>query len=190
MVVINKLYFILIVILLLVSCENAEETPSTSSETLVEAPSIVRIPDQVIEEDGLKIGLHVYDRFRHYLEADNDTTYVVNFWATWCKPCVEELPYFEKLYQKYKDKKVRLILVSLDFEDKIKSKLMPFIREHKLAGEVIVLRQKGMNNWIDKIDPAWSGALPATIIYNKNKRAFFEQNFEYEELENRLQEFL
>lgn len=190
MVVINKLYFILMITLLLASCGNADETSNTSSETLVDAPSILRVPDQVVEEDGLKIGLHVYDRFKHYLEADNDTTYVVNFWATWCKPCVEELPSFEKLYHNYKDKKVRLILVSLDFEDKIQSKLMPFIRKNNLQGEVIVLRQKGMNNWIDKIDPAWSGALPATIIYNKDKRKFFEQSFEYAELEKVLQEFL
>ena len=163
---------------------------STSSERLVEAPSILRIPDQVVEEDGMKVGLYVYDQFRPYLEAKNDTTYVVNFWATWCKPCVEELPYFEEMYQNYKDKKVRLILVSLDFEEKIKSKLIPFIREKKLEGEVIVLRQKGMNNWIDKIDSTWSGALPATIIYNKNKKMFFEQSFDYEELETKLQEFL
>lgn len=199
MVLTNKLYGILMLALFLASCGNTDETPSTASE-IVETPSIssktvettniLRVPDQVVEQEGLKIGLHVYDRFRHYLEAKNDTTYIVNFWATWCKPCVEELPVFEKLYEEYKDEKVRLILVSLDFEDKIESKLIPFIKKNELKGEVIVLRQKGMNNWIDKIDPAWSGALPATIIYNKDKRAFFEQSFDYKELKTKLQEFL
>lgn len=186
---VNKLYFIIIIFIFLVSCENVDKTASNSSEA-INVSSILRVPDETMEEDGLKVGLHTYDRFKSYLEAENDTTYVVNFWATWCKPCVEELPYFEALYEKYKDKKVRLILVSLDFEDKIKSKLIPFIIQNKLKGEVIVLRQKGMNNWIDKIDPSWSGALPATIIYKKDKRAFFEQSFEYKELEEKLQEFL
>jgi thiol-disulfide isomerase/thioredoxin len=176
-------------VVFLTSCENRNESSNHSSETL-EVTNILRSPNEVVEEDGMKVGLYVYDQFRPYLEAKNDTTYVVNFWATWCKPCVEELPYFEEMYQNYKDKKVRLILVSLDFEEKIKSKLIPFIREKKLEGEVIVLRQKGMNNWIDKIDSTWSGALPATIIYNKNKKMFFEQSFDYEELETKLQEFL
>lgn len=100
------------------------------------------------------------------------------------------MPYFETLYQKYKDQKVRLILVSLDFERQIESKLLPFIKEHDLQGEVLVLTQEGMNDWIDKIDPSWTGSLPATIIYNKDQRAFFEQSFEYEELEKQLHPFL
>lgn len=195
--IINKLYFILVLSILLAACESAVETSKDSSEgentsnvEAVKASSILRIPDEIIEEDGVRVGLHVYDRFRHYLKADNDTTYVVNFWATWCKPCVEELHHFEELYQNYKDKKVRLILVSLDFEDKIKSNLIPYIIKKDLKGEVIVLRQKSMNTWIDQIDPSWSGALPATIIYNKNKRAFYEQSFDYKQLETALQEIL
>jgi thiol-disulfide isomerase/thioredoxin len=184
-VIINRLYFILIVSTLLISCERTVESSNDLGTS-----SIPRVPDEVMEEDGVKVGLHVYDRFKPYLEAKNDTIYIVNFWATWCKPCVEELHHFEELYQVYKDKKVRLILVSLDFEDKVKSKLIPYINRNKLKGEVIVLRQKGMNDWIDKIDPSWSGALPATIIYNKDKRAFFEQSFDYKELEEQLLKFL
>lgn len=198
MVIINKLYFILMLSILLVSCENTENTSekmpeSTSTSIVTTTPSssgIVRIPDEVVQKEGLTVGLYTYDAFKAYLEADNDTTYVVNFWATWCKPCVEELPSFEELHQNYQDKKVRLILVSLDFEKQIESKLIPFMKKNELKGEVLVLKQKGMNDWIDKIDPSWSGALPATIIYNKNKRAFFEQSFEYEELETKLKEFL
>jgi thiol-disulfide isomerase/thioredoxin len=189
MLLINKLYFVLIFSLFLASCERTGETSKDIAEE-VEVVSILRAPDEVIKEDGLTVGLYTYERFKNYLEAENDTIYVVNFWATWCKPCVEELPSFEELYQNYKNKKVRLILVSLDFEKQIESKLIPFMDKHKLKGEVLVLKQKGMNNWIDKIDPSWSGALPATIIYNKNKRAFFEQSFDYEELEEKLQEFL
>jgi thiol-disulfide isomerase/thioredoxin len=167
-----------------VSCENGNNTPKEPIR------NILRTPDEVVQKDEVTVGLYSYDVFKNYLEAENDTIYVVNFWATWCKPCVEELPSFEELYQNYKNKKVRLILVSLDFEKQIESKLIPFMDKHKLKGEVLVLKQKGMNNWIDKIDPSWSGALPATIIYNKNKRAFFEQSFDYEELEEKLQEFL
>lgn len=185
----NKLYFILILSIGLVSCENANQSPKEPAAA-GKVSNIIRTPDTLVQKEGQKVGLYSYEAFKSYLEAENDTIYVVNFWATWCKPCVEELPSFEQLYQNYKDKKVRLILVSLDFEKKIESKLIPFMNENKLKGEVLVLKQKGMNDWIDKIDPSWSGALPATIIYNKDKRAFFEQSFDYKELEAKLQEFL
>lgn len=185
----NKLYLILVLSTLFVSCENGNNTDKEATKS-VDTFNILRTPDEVVQKEGITVGLYSYDVFKNYLEAENDTIYVVNFWATWCKPCVEELPSFEELYQNYKDKKVRLILVSLDFEKEIESKLIPFIDKHKLKGEVLVLKQKGMNNWIDKIDPSWSGALPATIIYNKDKSAFFEQSFDYIELEEELQEFL
>lgn len=151
---------------------------------------IQRAPNKVVSVNKYQVGVYDYEMFKNFLEAKNDTTYIVNFWATWCKPCVEELPYFETLYKNYKTKNVRLILVSLDFEKQLTTKLLPFMEKQQLEGEVLVLSQKGMNEWIDKIDPSWSGALPATIIYNKDKRAFFEQNFEYVDLENKLNEFL
>lgn len=184
----DKIYLIFIALFFLGSCESVEEPTNTSTQPT--GNHITRIPTEVVEKDGLKVGVYTYEAFKSYLEAENDTIYVVNFWATWCKPCVEELPYFEKLYQNYKGKNVRLILVSLDFEKQIDTKLIPFMQKNELRGEVIVLKQKGMNDWIDKIDPSWSGALPATIIYDKNKRAFFEQSFEYENLEAKLQQFL
>lgn len=150
---------------------------------------ILRKPEYIVTQDSIQVSVYTYEAFEPFWSADNDTTYVVNFWATWCRPCVEELPHFEQLYQQYKDKKMRLILVSLDFEDQIKSKLIPFLEEKKLQGEVLVLGQKGMNEWIDKVDSTWSGALPATVIFNKNKRAFFEKQFNYVELEGELKQF-
>ena len=154
--------------------------------------SIEREPSYTVSNDTTSVDVYSYEQFKSFLEAPNDTTYVVNFWATWCKPCVAELPYFEQLYQKYKDRNVRLILVSLDFEKELEKKLLPFIEKNELQGEVIVLQQKGMNDWIDKIDSTWSGSLPATIIYNqeKRKRRFYEQSFHYEDLEAALKEVL
>lgn len=184
----DKNYWIFILLVFLGSCEPAEKPTNTSTESIDN--NIIRMPTEVATKDGLRVGVYTYEAFKSYLEAANDTTYVINFWATWCKPCVEELPAFEKLYQNYQGKNVRLVLVSLDFEKQIETKLIPFIQNQELKGEVIVLKQKGMNNWIDKIDPSWSGALPATIIYNKKKRAFFEQSFDYGELETQLQQFL
>ena len=174
-------YTLYLLLAILISCFFSCQEPQQA---------IVRKPELYVQKDSMTIGVYSYDAFEHFWKADNDTTYVVNFWATWCSPCVEELPYFEELYKNYKDKNVRLLLVSLDFENQIQSKLFPFMKEHQLQGEVLVLSQKKMDVWIDKVDSTWSGALPATVIFNKKKRAFFERQFQYKDLEAALKQFL
>ena len=115
---------------------------------------------------------------------------IVNFWATWCKPCVEELPFFERINEEYKDQNVEVLLVSLDFPTQIEEKVLPFIEKNKIRSKVILMSDPDQNTWIPKIDETWSGAIPATIIYTKNKRAFYEKAFTYEELISELNEFL
>jgi thiol-disulfide isomerase/thioredoxin len=117
-----------------------------------------------------------------HLYLSNDTTYLVNFWASWCTPCVDELPAFEKIEEEYKSKKVKVLLVSLDFPNQVESRLVPFIEKYQINSEVLVLNDPDANKWIDKVDKKWSGALPATLIYNSKTRDFREGSFTYEEL--------
>jgi len=81
-------------------------------------------------------------------------------------------------------------LVSLDFPDKLDSNLIPFIKKNSIQPKVILLDAPNENEWIPKIDESWSGAIPATLIYNKNKRSFYEQSFTREELINELERFI
>lgn len=133
---------------------------------------------------GLTSELEVvsFDALERILNKRNDTTYLVNFWATWCKPCVDEIPAIEKLNAEYAGDKLSIILVSLDFPRQIDSRVKPFIRKHEIDSRVLLLDEKNPNRWIDKVDKSWSGAIPASVIYNRNFRQFYEQSFEYEEL--------
>lgn len=124
------------------------------------------------------------------LEKKDDKIYIINFWATWCAPCVKELPYFEKINKDYASENVEVLLVSLDFPKQVEKKLIPFINKKKLQSEVVFLNDVNEDVWIKAIDENWSGAIPATIIYNKNKRKFYEQSFDYITLENELKTFL
>ncbi len=126
----------------------------------------------------------VYDfaQFEPLLHKNNDTTYIVNFWATWCKPCVQELPLFDSLAMEYKDKKVKVLLVSLDFAEKKDPIVIPFIKRKQIQSEVLILDDPDADAWISKVDSSWSGAIPVTLIYHKEKRAFYEQNFHGSEL--------
>lgn len=118
---------------------------------------------------------------------NKDTTYVVNFWATWCKPCVKELPAFDSL--KHKDLAyVKIILVSLDFKDEIDKKVNPFLQKNKIKCEVVLLDEVNGNDYINKISPEWTGAIPATYFKNKKKEIFAEQSVTLKDLELNLEE--
>lgn len=124
------------------------------------------------------------------LSATDDKIYIINFWATWCAPCIKEIPYFEQIYSNYKHQNVEVILISLDFAEHIERRVIPFMEKNNLQSKVVVLDDTNSNYWIPLVDPQWSGAIPATLIYHKNHRKFYEKSFTYNELENELKTFL
>ena len=126
------------------------------------------------------------------LAQATDTTYVVNFWATWCAPCVKELPNFEQVRTAYANKKVKVLLVSLDYASQVDKKIRPFVKLRGLKSEVVVLNEPDPNDWLGKVDAKWSGALPFTLIVNNKtkRRATFEQELSHAQLTAALQKFL
>ncbi len=137
------------------------------------------------------IPIYGFSDIEHLFHQKTDTTYIINFWATWCKPCVEELPYFEQLTAQYQSEKVKVILISLDFKKQIERKLIPFLKKHNLQSEVRVLYEPDANAWIDKVDPRWTGAIPATVIYKGERREFYEQSFDnFEQINSIVKSFL
>ena len=127
-----------------------------------------------------------YNELKPLLNQKGDKIYVVNFWATWCAPCIKELPYFEVLNQR---EDVQVLLVSLDFPKHKESRLLPFIKKNKLQAKVVLLDDADENYWINDIHPNWSGALPATLIYTKKQRGFYEQSFTASKLDKILKLF-
>ena len=126
----------------------------------------------------------VYDSFAQLesrLKSPGDTILVVNFWATWCKPCVQELPYFQSLEKKSAaGKKIKILLVSLDFKVQLDSLVMPFIKNKNVTQEVVLLADSDENDWISKIATEWDGAIPATLLISGSKRLFHGEAFQSE----------
>lgn len=123
----------------------------------------------------------------------SDTVYVVNFWATWCKPCVQELPEFEKLNIKSVNTKakIKVLLVSLDFKESLETKVIPFLNNNKYSTECVLLDEVDGNVFINKINQKWSGAIPATYFTkgNKKQEEFIEKKLTFETLEATLGKF-
>jgi len=123
------------------------------------------------------------------INKSSDKVQVINFWATWCAPCVKEIPLFEKLNQE--DTGVEVTLVSMDYDlDPNPEKVYRFMTRKNIKSTVVILAERNPNNWIDKIDKSWSGALPATLIINKKTgmRKFIEKELHEGELEKLLEE--
>lgn len=140
---------------------------------------------------GQKIYLLKFDELQKRVVVKNDTLYVVNFWATWCRPCVEELPYFEKCDSEFKSKPVKIILVNLDFNSSIKTLAEPFVIRNKLHSEIVHITESDPGTWINRVDSTWSGAIPATIIYNSSTKAFFKEGeMNLDELRIKISDFL
>jgi thiol-disulfide isomerase/thioredoxin len=136
-----------------------------------------------------RVGLITLDQLYDRVDRGGDTLYVINFWATWCAPCVKELPNFEKLSKDYKNKNLRVLLVSMDFKSKLDTTVIPFIRKIGIKNEVLILNETDPQIYINRIDSSWSGALPATLMIKYNKRKFFEKDFTYSELQNEYKNF-
>ncbi len=132
---------------------------------------------------GSDITVYNFDEFSHWLHKETDSVYVVNFWATWCAPCVKEIPDFEKLYATYKNQKVKVLFVSLDFPNQLESRVIPFIERMNMQARVVLLDDTRANQWIPKVDEDWSGAIPATLIYSKDFREFFAKELTFDQLE-------
>lgn len=129
----------------------------------------------------------VYDNLEQLqarISRAGDTTLVLNFWATWCKPCVEELPCFDELREYYGVKNVQIVLVSLDFKSQLEKKFIPFLNNQRLKSEVALMADQDLNAWIPMIHEEWDGAIPATLVLKGKKRRFNLGKFDnLEELE-------
>ncbi|RQO29773.1 TlpA family protein disulfide reductase [Taibaiella sp. KBW10] len=133
-----------------------------------------------------------YEQLMARLQQKNDTLYVVNFWATWCGPCVRELPHFVTINDKYKNGPFKFIMVSLDEGANLKEGVIPFLKKKNIQAEHYLLDDNGrMNEWIPKFDKSWTGAIPVTILYKQGeKKAFHEGSMDEAALDNLIKPHL
>jgi len=127
-----------------------------------------------------------FAEFEKRLVSNSDTVFVINFWATWCAPCRKELPEFEKIFRSHTDDKVKVLLVSLDFPAQAEKSLKSYLTTNSITAPVVLLNEPDANSWIDKVHPSWSGALPATLIFKRDRKIFFEKQLTYDDINNSI----
>jgi len=95
---------------------------------------------------------------------------IVNFWASWCKPCVHEIPWFEKCVNEYKEKGIVLVLVSLDFGRDFPTGISNFAKQQGYTSRIIFLDEKNADYFCPLIDKSWDGSIPVSLFVNSNKK--------------------
>ncbi len=180
--------YVLILVVLFIACKQEREVANKEEDA--NSHAIVTQEEESINNKAIELEVYDFEGLEPLLNKQDDNVYVVNFWATWCAPCVKELPYFETLNQEYQSKNVKVILVSLDFPKQYETKLKPFIKDKNLKSKIVVLNDVDANSWVPKVSEDWTGAIPATVIYNKNKRSFYEKSFNLQELKAEVNKFL
>lgn len=120
--------------------------------------------------------------------AESKEPLIINMWATWCGPCVEELPYFLDEWKENKEKGLKLILVSLDFADAYPGKIEKFMSRRKIKPPVMWLNETNADYFCPKIDPRWSGAIPASLFINNETgyRSFHEGQMSHKQLKKEI----
>jgi thiol-disulfide isomerase/thioredoxin len=115
---------------------------------------------------------------------------VVNFWSTWCKPCMQEMQFFVKADSAFKSKGVQFVFVSLDMSEDI-AKVNGVIKAKKLPGTHYLLDETDMNDIINAVDSSWSGGIPATWFLSPLYRKPWLLNFEhYDDLLQEIELFI
>ena len=120
--------------------------------------------------------------------ADKNRIVVYNFWATWCAPCIREIPHFESINDSFGN--VDVILISIDDVDLLDKKVIPFVKKKGIKSKVVLLDETDFNEIINRIDQSWSGAIPASLIVDcrSGLKFFYEKEFKEGELENTIAE--
>jgi len=127
----------------------------------------------------------------HDMEAaikNSDKPTILNFWATFCKPCIEELPYFQEMVKKYNSAGVQLILVSLDLPQAYPKKISAFAAKNKILAPIVFLDETDADLFCPKVDAKWSGAIPASLFINNETgyRKFFEDQLSKEQVKKEI----
>ncbi len=117
---------------------------------------------------------------------------VINFWASWCKPCIHEIPWFEKTIEPFKSSGVKLILVSVDFKEDYPKRLTAFVKKQNYQSTILWLDETDANMFCAKIDRTWEGTIPVTLMVNNKKhyRQFYNQQLPEPRLKLELQKLI
>ena len=107
--------------------------------------------------------------FQKLIQANKGNIVLYDFWATWCAPCRAEMPQLVKLQRKLAARGFKLVTISADDPEQA-AEAARFIGQAAAPRPAYRKDAKSDEDFINSIDRAWSGALPAMFLYDRNGR--------------------
>lgn len=133
-------------------------TVSETSALSVEAPTMVDAP--AIQE---------------LVRAQQGRVVLLNFWATWCPPCLVEFPEIVALEKEFRSRGLTVISVSADSPKRVESDLIPFLEKHPPSFPIYVMQTDDVDAFMHRIDPEWDGTLPTTFFIDRQGKIVFKR---------------
>lgn len=168
-----------------VAAEPAVEPPSKapseaeSAPTAPAAPTIPQVADMAqVDHQGLKARV----------AADGGKVTMVAAWATWCAPCIEEMPTLAAFYNKHQHEGLKVIGLCMDDRTPMKDKIQEVLDRIKVPFPMVTIKEEGQDAFYKAVDPSWEGDLPGTLVFNdKGERvAFFKEALTEEVLQREV----
>ncbi len=170
------------------SCkEKAKETP-VAKDSLSVNSSEPEIPADNETAEEVTIISSDFDKIQALANTQSDTLYITNYWATWCGPCVEEIPDFVALHNEYKDKKVKFLFVNVD-DARTQAQVAPFVLKNKMQN-VYQIPVSELSSRIGSIDPNLQGGIPVTVLQKGEVKEGFAGAMPRAFIEEKINDFL
>lgn len=121
----------------------------------------------------VKLDLAGADELKALRRNTGDKILLIDFWATWCGPCVQEFPEFEKMYRMYGHRKFGLVTVSAQFPDEKKG-VLPFLEREHATSRNLLFGDNDTYAMMAAFDPKWNGGLPYTVLLGPGGTVLFQ----------------
>ena len=124
--------------------------------------------------------------------ANSDHPLIISFWATYCAPCIKEIPYFQSTVARYSDQQVELVLVSLDHPGDYPSRISDFAQKKGFTSRIVWLNETDAHYFCPKVDPRWTGGIPSSLFINNQThyRRFFDRQLTDLQIDPEIKEMM
>jgi len=157
--------------ILFLALSAASTSATAQTAYLADKPRVT--PATAVQKKGRATAINA-EEMRNLLKRNGGRPLLVNYWATWCDPCRDEFPDLVKIDRQYRAKGLDFIAITLDDLADINTAVPKFLREMKATMPVYLLNVSDPEPAINSVDSGWSGALPATFLYNNKGEVVYK----------------